>query len=179
MREVFREAAAWTQASTALATIHQSPITIHTAFTDQPTTTVDAPVRAPYIIRVLHSFFHKAGRLLLVVALLVSCGAHWLVLQSIAWTAMLVENSQRTTLVEAVKRTFDGTHPCGLCKQIAGGKQQEKKSDTPLFAGKIELIYEPHAIALHPPRLEQELPSLMQSAPAYFPPPLLQPPRLS
>ena len=158
MREVFREAAAWTQA---------------------PTRVVDGARGTAYISRALHSFFHKAGRLLLVVALLTSCGAHWLVLQSIAWTAMLVENSQRTTLVEAVKRTFDGTHPCGLCKQIAGGKQQEKKNDMPVFAGKIELIYELHAIALHPPRLGQELPSLTQSAPAYFPPPLLQPPRLS
>lgn len=130
------------------------------------------------MIRALHPFFHKAGRLLLVIALLVSCGAHWFVLQSIAWTAMLVEQSQRTTLVEAVKRTFDGAHPCGLCKQIAGGKEQEKKNDMPVFVGKIAFIYEPRAIALHPPRVAEEHSSLKLSAPAYFPPPLLQPPRL-
>ncbi len=91
---------------------------------------------------------------------------------------MLVENSQRTTLVEAVKRTFDGAHPCGLCKQIAGGKAHEKKSDTPLFAGKIECIYEPRAIVLHPPCAPHEYSTLIRYASAYFPPPLLQPPRL-
>jgi hypothetical protein len=129
-------------------------------------------------VNALPSFFHKAGRLLLVVALLVSCGAHWFVLQSIAWTAMLVENSHRTTLVEAVKRTFDGAHPCGMCKQIAGGKAQEKKSDAPVFAGKIELIYEPRAIALHPPCMGHEHPVSTRTALAHFPRPLLQPPRL-
>ena len=135
--------------------------------------------RLAYIPRVLTTFLHKAGRLLLIAALLASCGAHWLVLQSIAWTAMLVENSQRTSLVEAVKRTFDGAHPCDLCKQIATGQQHEKKSDAPAFTSRIELIHEVNAIALHPPRALREFDAPPRAAHVHFPRPLLQPPRLS
>jgi hypothetical protein len=127
----------------------------------------------------LRTVLHKGSRLVLIAAILVSCGAHWLVLQSIAWTAMLVENSQRSTLVEAVKRTFDGAHPCALCKQIAAGKTEEKKSDASPFAGKIDLIHELRAIVLHPPQGGREEIALQLDAPAYFPRPLLQPPRLS
>lgn len=42
---------------------------------------------------------------------------------------MLADNLQKTSLASAIQRTFDGKHPCCLCKEIAKDKQSEKKSD--------------------------------------------------
>ncbi|MEO8351402.1 MAG: hypothetical protein ABI680_06705 [Chthoniobacteraceae bacterium] len=95
--------------------------------------------------------FHRAGRLLLIIALLVSAGGHWVVLQSVAWTSMLVERSREVAFIEAVKVTFDGSHPCGLCQKIESGREQEKQHDRTLAIAKLELFYEPPLGSLFPP----------------------------
>ncbi|HTI99168.1 MAG TPA: hypothetical protein VL527_09820 [Dongiaceae bacterium] len=73
--------------------------------------------------------------LMLVVLLTATTSMHWGVLQSIAWTTMLANNLRTGSLAEAVQKTFDGRHPCPLCRQIAAGKQSEKKTEfvTPQF----------------------------------------------
>jgi len=71
----------------------------------------------------------RLGHALTVFALLCAIGAHWVVLQSVAWTTMLAGNLRTSSLSQAVERTFDGEHPCALCKKIARGKQAEKKSE--------------------------------------------------
>jgi hypothetical protein len=42
---------------------------------------------------------------------------------------MLADNLRDANLTQAVQRTFDGKHPCTLCKQISAGKKAEKKSE--------------------------------------------------
>ena len=69
-----------------------------------------------------------AGNLLLIVALLAATDAQWLVLQSVAWAGMIVSYSQKAPLKTALAETFDGEHPCPLCKAIAAGKKSERKS---------------------------------------------------
>ncbi len=64
-------------------------------------------------------------QLLLVTALCLSVGLHWGILQSVAWAGMLVRETQTSTVREAIHATFDGHHPCGLCKFVAQGKQTE------------------------------------------------------
>jgi len=64
-----------------------------------------------------------------VVLLVFSLGLHWAVLQTVAWAGMLVAYSQASTVREAVSRTFDGKHPCPLCKAIERGRQEEKSQD--------------------------------------------------
>lgn len=53
------------------------------------------------------------------------CGGHWGVLQVVAWTKMIADYSAQHGLVEGAARTFDGEHPCCMCKAIAEGKKQE------------------------------------------------------
>ena len=53
---------------------------------------------------------------------------------------MVINYSQNTTLTEALAKTFDGKHPCALCKEIAKGKQSEKKSEFPLQLKKFEFL---------------------------------------
>lgn len=80
------------------------------------------------------------GRAATILALCLSLGFHWLALQSIAWTTMLVANVLHTPLTEAVAKTFDGGHPCNICHVVAEGNKSEKKSGILPMVAKIDLI---------------------------------------
>ena len=53
---------------------------------------------------------------------------------------MVITYSQNATLTKALVKTFDGKHPCSLCKEIAKGKQSEKKSEFPLPLKRFEFL---------------------------------------
>ena len=71
----------------------------------------------------------RFGKFIVVVALVTTTGLHWAMLQSVAWTTMLADNLRTQSLTEAVTHTFDGKHPCCLCKAIAAGKKSEQKKE--------------------------------------------------
>ena len=62
------------------------------------------------------------------VLLIVAVGGHWTFLQGVAWTGMMIRFSQTDTVAEAISKTFDGNHPCGLCKAVSHGKKSEQKN---------------------------------------------------
>jgi hypothetical protein len=62
--------------------------------------------------------------------LTLSLGTHWMFLQSLAWVGMVVNYSQGATIADALQKTFDGRHPCKLCKLVRAGKATEEKQDT-------------------------------------------------
>lgn len=116
--------------------------------------------------------------MLLVVAVLSSSGAHWLVLQSIAWTAMIVARSSETTLVSAVKQTLSGEQPCSLCRTVRAGMAGDQQHDeAPPLVAKIELFYEAAPLLLPPQRTSYELSASPLTGPLRSEPPPLQPPR--
>lgn len=82
--------------------------------------------------------FRGLGHVLLIAALLAATGTHWAVLQSVAWTTMLAGNLRTDSFAEAVHKTFDGQHPCCLCKRISDGKKSEKKAEFPVSLKKFE-----------------------------------------
>lgn len=82
----------------------------------------------------------RCGNYLLIFALLGATGGHWPLLQSIAWSGMLIENLQTDSWQEAVEKTFDGQHPCQLCHQIKAGKKAEKQSPLPELDKKLKLF---------------------------------------
>ena len=84
---------------------------------------------------------HRLGQYLLIAAMFAACGGHWLVLQSVAWSGMIVEYSRAANLTVAVEKAFDGQHPCGLCKQIQTGKRNEQKRDAQVIVSKLEFYY--------------------------------------
>jgi len=73
--------------------------------------------------------FARCGKCLVIVALVLATGAHWAALRTIAWTTMLANNLRTQSVSTAVSNTFDGEHPCPLCKAIAAGKKSGKKSE--------------------------------------------------
>ena len=97
--------------------------------------------------------FQRLPRLLIAVALACSVGLHWSFLQSLAWTTMLVDNLTAAPFSAALQRTFDGKHPCALCKAVAQGRKFEKKSETLLPLKKFEGLNEPPAVLVSTPAL--------------------------
>ena len=85
--------------------------------------------------------FSRVSKFAVVAALAFSMGIHWGFLQSAAWVGMVVNYSQDAPLAEALVKTFDGKHPCSLCKQIARGKQTEKKSESLRVGKAFEFVY--------------------------------------
>lgn len=113
----------------------------------------------------------------MIVALLAATGAHWAALQSVAWTTMLAENLQSASLSQALVKTFDGKHPCPLCKAVADGKEAEKKSDFTLELKKLEYPPAPERFVLVAPTQFQLLPQINFFAAALNQEPPVPPPR--
>lgn len=80
------------------------------------------------------------GKRFVVLALVLVTGGHWALLQSVAWVGMAVSFSQTATLKEALVRTFDGQHPCKLCKIVAEGKKSERKQTPQKPIHKLDLF---------------------------------------
>jgi hypothetical protein len=51
---------------------------------------------------------------------------------------MLADNLSTCSFIEAVQKTFDGKHPCCLCKAIAAGKKSEQKKEFTVQLQKFE-----------------------------------------
>ncbi len=79
-------------------------------------------------------------RLLLVIALCSAIGLQWVAVQSIAWTAMLIENVKFFPVAEALAKTFDGQHPCDLCLVAQTGQSHDRQPEAQTVRAKIDLI---------------------------------------
>lgn len=126
--------------------------------------------------------FHVMARIrntALIFVLLAGTGASWGVLQSVAWTRMLAENLRTSSFTEAVVRTFDGQHPCPLCKVIAKAKKSEKRVEYPQTLTKFEFPLTAQCSLFLPPALFESVPTtgvFVESLPQQPPTP---PPRVT
>lgn len=83
------------------------------------------------------SVLRRLGLLCAALALFSIAGGHWAVLQSVAWAEMLHDYTQRTdSVVVAVEQTFDGRHPCDLCREIVSAKAKEHRESPAAPKGK-------------------------------------------
>ena len=119
----------------------------------------------------------RCGKILVVLALVLATGLHWAALQTIAWTTMLAANLTTSSFSEAVSDTFDGGHPCCLCKAIKAAKQSEKKSEAVAPALKMEFPPVAEKIDLFPPAQFDLLPEQNIFADSLGAPPPSPPPR--
>lgn len=98
-----------------------------------------------------------AARWLMVLGLMISIGLHTVVIQSAAWAGMLVSYSMKSgSVVRAMSETFDGEHPCELCKLAQQQAENEPADDkqTPKVDGKIKVDL-----------IAEEMPAIVISAP--------------
>lgn len=112
-----------------------------------------------------------------IVALCLSLGLHWLALQSLAWTTMLMENVWHAQLSEAVAKTFDGSHPCHLCLAVVQGKKSEKKSEALPASAKLDLICPSRPQIWQPPFVPYDYGAVTLGISVRNQPPPLPPPR--
>lgn len=111
-------------------------------------------------------------------ALVLSIGLHWNFLQVVAWGGMIVKYAQEGSLQGAIEKTFDGEHPCCLCKAIKKGRDDERKSpQQKTGTKKPDLFHSASGAELFPPC--RDIPFLVRSEdPAQFrAPPLVPPPK--
>ena len=116
-------------------------------------------------------------RIIAILAAVQILGGHWVALQSVAWVGMVLDYSQQASLSMALEKTFDGEHPCGLCKTVNKGRSEEQKNATLKMLVKFEAVLTPQVAALAPvsepwnyPRLVETHASLALAPPT--PPPL-------
>src|SRR5208337_4785359 len=104
-------------------------------------------------------------------------GLHWAMLQSVAWTTMLADNLRTQSLTEAVTHTFDGKHPCCLCKAIAAGRKSEQKKEFTAPIQKLEFPPVKENFVLIAPTQFQLLPQVNTFADLLTQKPPVPPPR--
>jgi hypothetical protein len=121
--------------------------------------------------------FIRGGKWLVVLALVVTTGGHWLLLQSAAWVGMTVKFSQSESFSTALKKTFDGDHPCKLCQIVKAGKTSEKKRDLEKIDIKFEFTFVAGTSGLFPPRPIRHFIPETERAAARADAPLHPPPR--
>jgi len=90
---------------------------------------------------------------------------------------MLASNLHRDSFSEAVSKTFDGEHPCCLCKAIAAAKKSEKKSEAASPTLKLEFPPVAEKLILFPPGRFAVLPQHNSFADLLSSKPPLPPPR--
>lgn len=81
---------------------------------------------------------NRLDKSLVAILLIISIGGHWAILQSLAWASMVIDYSKDSSLSVAVAKTFDGKHPCNLCKLVKTGKASESKQEMIKVKTKID-----------------------------------------
>jgi len=121
--------------------------------------------------------FRRVGQVMVVCALIFSIGAHWLILQSVAWTGMVIAYSQNATLKDALEKTFDGKHPCKLCRFVQDGKKSEKQQELQKPVTGIDFFLVSSAVRIYPPSAEPAQFAFFKSSTARGESPPIPPPR--
>lgn len=120
----------------------------------------------------------NAINIAIILALFVSSGAQWFLLQSVAWTNMLISYSQDASFGEALEKTFDGQHPCSLCKEIQSADKQQKQKEMTQPTPVIKGVLVPVLTASAPSAVFSAYSSFESEASARFQQPSVPPPRL-
>ncbi len=108
-------------------------------------------------------------------------GLHWSVLQTVAWTAMVISYSRDGSLAEAVNKTLDGKHPCPLCLATEKGRAEEKQQGqkSAKAGGKLDPAVVWLPLALDFRCAPQPMPTLSQAGETRFEAPPKPRPRLT
>ncbi|WP_395742000.1 hypothetical protein [Prosthecobacter sp.] len=81
----------------------------------------------------------RTARLVVVGAICLSLGMHWVLLQGIAWTGMLLSFAREGAVIEAVQKTFDGQHGCALCKKVQEGRGSSREQPRQAGQGSVKI----------------------------------------
>ncbi len=89
---------------------------------------------------------------------------------------MLLSYSRSGSVASAVEKTFDGDHPCPLCKAISKGEQNGKKQEFQ-SSGKIDMDCMRPVEAFVPPSRDFAWGAFVAAGCGFSPEPGVPPPR--
>lgn len=89
----------------------------------------------------LHDARRLIGCIVMTAALFLSVGGHLALLQGVAWVTMIRDYSRTGSVTAAVEKTFDGKHPCALCKKVAAQRTHEEKAPATVKAEKKAEVF--------------------------------------
>ena len=121
----------------------------------------------------------RLGKWVVIFALVVATGGHWTVLQSVAWLTMFVNFSRTSPVIVALEKTFDGRHPCKLCKTVEEGKRSEKKQEVQKLETKFDFWIVRSSFTFFSPAPSEVFPTIVESAPTRSESPPTPPPRFA
>ena len=116
-------------------------------------------------------------RAITVVMLVLALGLQWTALQSVAWISMVIKYSREAPFVQALVKTFDGQHPCSLCRIVTEGQKSEQERQTKQPVKELDLCLETPATFQPTPLAFARHTIVDTRANARFEPPLVPPPR--
>ncbi len=73
---------------------------------------------------------------------------------------MMFRNVTQVSFCQAVKRTFDGAHPCSLCRIVNKGHASDQKRGAQISSVKIDIAFVSRVIRLLPRRMPFQYASL-------------------
>jgi hypothetical protein len=119
-----------------------------------------------------------ATKTIATIAICWAVGLQWFGLQSVAWATMMVRNARQATLCQALKRTFDATHPCSLCHIVNKANTSGQQRDVQTSSAKIDVACVSRRIRFLPrvTPFQYSASSVRSSEIEYSPP--VPPPRL-
>ena len=115
----------------------------------------------------------------MVAMLVFATGGHWLMLQSVAWVKMTVDFSRSEALSSALKKTFDGQHPCQLCKLVNEGKKSERERELQKLDVKFDFFCASEVLLVNSPPPYPQIISPFSAFNSRADSPPSPPPRLS
>jgi len=99
--------------------------------------------------------FVRLGKVFVVFVLVMTLVAHWALLQTVAWTTMLASNLKYDSFHQAMTMTFDGNHPCPICKAIAAAKKSERKNQSTTQNQRLDFLFvHGNIVLIAPPQVE-------------------------
>jgi hypothetical protein len=102
-------------------------------------------------VNILHDARRLLGCVVMTAALFLSTGGHLALLQGVAWATMIRDYSRTGTVTVALEKTFDGKHPCALCKKITSQRTAEQKAPATVKAEKKAEVFLAMGAAIIPP----------------------------
>jgi hypothetical protein len=84
---------------------------------------------------------HRIMTMMMALALFVAIGGPLAVLQGVAWATMIRDYSRTGSVTAAVEKTFDGKHPCAMCKKIAAQRSHDEKTPATVQAEKKAEVF--------------------------------------
>jgi len=118
--------------------------------------------------------FRAMASVMIGLALFLTTGGHLAILQGVAWTNMVRDFAKTESIGTALEKTFDGQHPCTLCKKIT--ESGSGKKDDALASAKSKLgeyLPQSHRLLAPPCPKPFHFPTALQNKPAelFFAPP--------